>query len=324
MRFDIGSVSIAPALILAPMSGITDSVFRRIIRLENPNAIGLMVTELISVEALTRKNLRTVNMLNVLPDEQPLAVQIFGYDIERMVDAAIAVEQSGAVIVDINCGCPVPKVVRRGGGCELMRQPKHLDSMLNRIVKSVSIPVTIKIRSGWSDDKINAVEIAKIAEGAGACMITVHGRTRMQMYRGLADVGIVGQVASEVSIPVVGSGDVVDGETAVRYFNQGASGAMIGRAVIENPWVFTDVFCSLRGDAPQKRDRADISKFLLKYRLMLGEVYPLHTVLGRLKQVASKIIRAEHGSRHVRQQFCHTQSVEEFERLVCEWGVGNV
>src|SRR5215470_13144186 len=176
----IGNVNIESGLVLAPMAGVTDSSFRRLIK--ELGGVGLIVTEFISVEGLTRGNLRTHRMMKFLPEERPLSIQIFGYDEERMAMAAEIIEEAGADIVDINCGCPAKKVVKGGGGSSLLRDLPQLEKILLSIRNVVSIPVTMKIRTGWDEASINAVEVARLVEDCGGDMVAIHGRTRMQGY----------------------------------------------------------------------------------------------------------------------------------------------
>ena len=178
-------VTIRPNLVLAPMAGVTDSPFRRLIK--ELGGVGLIVTEFISVEGLTRGNLKTHRMLSFLPEERPISIQIFGYDVERMRVAAEVVEEAGADIIDINCGCPAKRVVRGGGGSNLLKDLPQLEKILRAVRRSVSIPMTVKIRTGWNEELINCVEVAKLIEDCGGQMIAIHGRTKEQGYKGSAD-----------------------------------------------------------------------------------------------------------------------------------------
>ncbi len=235
----IGSLRIAPNAILAPMSGITDSVFRRAIKEANPGAVGLVVTELISIEALSRRDEKSIRMLDGAGIEHPLSVQLFGSDPARMAEAARLAVDHGADVIDINCGCPVPKVVKRGGGAELMRQAPRLAEMVRAIRGAVPVPVTVKIRAGWDDRSRNAVEIARVVESEGAAMVAIHGRTRLQLYTGQCDWDLIAAVKSAVRIPVVGSGDIDSAATAWRRLREsGVDGVMIGRGALTNPWMF--------------------------------------------------------------------------------------
>src|ERR1051325_3447094 len=232
-KLTIGNVEIAPNLVLAPMAGVTDSSFRRLIK--ELTGVGLIVTEFISVEGLTRGNLRTHRMMKFLPEERPLSIQIFGYDEERMAMAAEIIEEAGADIVDINCGCPAKKVVKGGGGSSLLRDLPQLEKILRTIRSRVKIPVTMKIRTGWDDHSINAVEVAKIVEGSGGDMVAIHGRTRMQRYSGRANWDGIAAVKDAGTIPVIGCGDVVDAEQAIGRFKEtGVDAVMIGRGAIAN------------------------------------------------------------------------------------------
>ncbi len=315
----IGAHTFAPNLVLAPMSGVTNSAFRRLIREENPGSVGLVVTEFVSIEGLTRNSVRSQQMIRFREIERPISIQIFGYDIDRMVDAALMAQDEGADIVDINSGCPVPKVVRRGGGCELMRQPEHLEQMLSRVKQKLSVPLTLKIRSGWDDKSINAIQIAKIAEDAGVSMLTVHGRTRKDLYRGDADWNLIDQVARSVSIPVLGSGDVIDVESASARYRTAAAGLMIGRGALMNPWVFTEIAAAFRGEAISPRPTAATPQVLERYLDLLLEDYSERAAIGKMKQFASQVVRRVRGAVPVRRALCTSKSLDEFRSVLCEW-----
>ena len=307
-------------LILAPMSGVTNPPFRRLMRRRNPGAIGLVVTEFISIEGLTRGNRKSFEMMKHYEEESPISIQIFGHDIARMVDAAKMVEDAGADIVDINSGCPVPKVVRKGGGCELMRQPEHLGKMLEAVASSVKIPLTLKIRSGWDEQNRNAVQIAKIAENAGVKMLTVHGRTRVQLYRDTADYNIVQAVTESVKIPVVGSGDVIDAASAGERIQSGVSALMIGRAALENPWVFSDIIAGAKDSTYRPfRTIDEIVEVMIEYLELMREDISERGILGKLKQFSSQVTRKVPGSAEVRKELCRAQSIESFLDTLHGW-----
>lgn len=320
----VGSVSFAPRLLLAPMSGVTNSAFRKLIRRENPGAVGLVVTEFISIEGLTRSNKQSLRMMHFDPEERPLAIQIFGYDADRMAEAAKMAEDAGADIVDINSGCPVPKVVRRGGGCELMRRPDHMAKMLTAVRQAISVPLTLKIRSGWDEDSRNGIEIAHIAEACGVQLLTVHGRTRVQLYRGLADWDFVAEVARAVSIPVIGSGDVVDAESARARLASGVAGLMIGRGALSNPWVFSEIHSELSGNTPQafmpiEHKALRIMRVLRDYHDLLMEDMPEKGAIGKMKQLASQTIRAVPGAASVRRTLCRSNTLAAFLALMDQY-----
>ncbi|MBN8550681.1 MAG: tRNA-dihydrouridine synthase [Deltaproteobacteria bacterium] len=287
--FHIRNIPINPGLVLSPMSGVTCSAFRRLIKELNPGAVGLVISEFISVEGLTRQSDRSMAMMRFHPDERPYGIQIFGYDIERMRDAAIMAQDAGADLIDINCGCPAPKVVKKGGGCELMRQPEHLAQMFREVRKAVSIPLTMKMRSGWDEASRNALEIAKIAESEGLEGIAVHGRTRAQLYRGEADWSVVEAVAESVKVPVSGSGDVVDAASAQARKQGKVAGLFIGRAALWNPFVFSEICGGKRYDLRHERDL--VLTVLERYLALLREEFHDRVVVGRFKQLVSQMCR---------------------------------
>ncbi|HMP48410.1 MAG TPA: tRNA-dihydrouridine synthase family protein [Oligoflexia bacterium] len=311
------------------MSGVTNSCFRRLMREENPQAIGLLVTEFISIEGLTRGNLKSRRMMEFRLEEKPISIQIFGHDIDRMVDAAKMVEDEGADIVDINSGCPVPKVVKRGGGCELMRHPLHLGSLLEKVAKAVSIPLTLKIRSGWDDNSLNAPEIARIAEESGVKMLAVHGRTRQQLYRGVSDWDIVERISRERSIPVVGSGDVNNLESAKSALKRGVAGVMIGRGAMENPWIFSDIYKGIHEDTNEglqryghgfSRPYSEIIRLLFRYLELLLDDGPDSTALGRMKQLISQCTRNIPDSTVLRKELCTSRDIPTLKDRLSYWG----
>ena len=271
------------------MSGVTTRPFRRLIKEYNPGSVGLVVSEFVSVEGMTRGSRRTLEMMKFSDDERPYCVQIFGYDIDRMRDAAMMVQDIGADMVDINCGCPAPKVVKRGGGCELMRQPDHLRQIIQEVRRAVSIPLTLKIRAGWDESTRNAIEVAKMAESEGIEALAIHGRTRAQLYRGLADWSLVREVAEHLSIPVLGSGDVVDRASAEERLSGKVSGLFIGRASIWNPLVFGEIVSGQRDTL--KNDHNKMLEVLFRYIELLREDFQDSSCAGKLKQLASQMCR---------------------------------
>ena len=201
----IGNVELKNAIALAPMAGVTDLPFRLLCK---EQGCGLMYTEMVSAKALLYKNRNTKPLLETRPEEEPVAVQLFGSDPEIMSEMALQLEEGPYAIIDVNMGCPVPKIVNNGEGSALMKDPKLVEQILTALVKAINKPVTVKIRKGFDDDHVNAVEIAKIAEACGVAAVAVHGRTRAQYYSGQADWDIIAQVKDAVKIPVIGNGDV--------------------------------------------------------------------------------------------------------------------
>jgi nifR3 family TIM-barrel protein len=319
-QYKVRNITISPGLVLSPMSGVTTRPFRRLIKEFNPGAVGLLVSEFVSVEGMTRGSRRTLEMMRFSEEERPYCVQIFGYDIDRMRDAALMVQDIGADIVDINCGCPAPKVVKRGGGCELMRQPEHLREIVRAVKSAISIPLTLKMRSGWDESSKNAVDLACMLVDEGVEALTVHGRTRAQLYRGEADWSLVEQVADAVSVPVLGSGDVVDRASAEARLRGKVAGLFIGRASMWNPLVFGEIMTgspsALRGNEPL------MLRIIFRYIELLREDFQESSCAGKLKQLASQMCR---GARW-RKQLLTLNTLEEQIRLlelVRDGGLGN-
>jgi len=316
----IGPLEVAPRLLLAPMSGVTDSAFRRIVRRASGRAVGLMLTEFISVEALTRDNEKSLRMMRFRPEERPISIQIFGADADRMARAAVLVEQAGADVLDINCGCPVPKVVKRGGGCELMRQLDRLYAILRTVKHEVSIPVTLKMRSGWDEGSLNAADVAEVAQAAGLAMVTIHGRTRVQLYQGDADWSVIPSVRRRVSIPVVGSGDVATAEDALAREREYAPDAvMIGRGALANPWLFRQIEELRRGSMPYQPDLEERVEMMRTYAAYLEEDYSPVVVAARLRQFAGRVTKGLRSGAALRAAINEARSREAILDLLCRF-----
>ena len=259
---NIGTLTINSSLALAPMAGVTDVAFRQICA---ELGAGYTITELISSKALCYHDKKTLSLLQQFPGEHPAAVQIFGSDPVCMAEAAqIALEHSGADVVDLNMGCPMGKIVNNGDGAALMKDPEKAGRIMEAVVKAVSVPVTAKFRRGWDMGSCNCVEFARILEQAGASAVAVHGRTRAQVYSGQADWTCIRAVKEAVSIPVIANGDITGGEAAVRCLKRtGADGLMIGRSVFGDPWIFEEVNAALAGESypgrPCLKDRVAVA-----------------------------------------------------------------
>jgi tRNA-dihydrouridine synthase B len=308
-------VTIRPNLVLAPMAGVTDSPFRRLIK--ELGGVGLIVTEFISVEGLTRGNLKTHRMLRFLPEERPISIQIFGYDVERMRVAAEVVEEAGADIIDINCGCPAKRVVRGGGGSNLLKDLPQLEKILRAVRRSVSIPMTVKIRTGWNEELINCVEVAKLIEDCGGQMVAIHGRTKEQGYKGSADWNRIAEVKRHVGIPVVGSGDVVTPRQALsRLEETGVDAVMIGRGAIANPFIFREAHALQEGRPVPVPSLDEKYAVVLRYYELIKDAMPEKAIPGKLKQLCNYFTKGLPGGAEFREQLLRSQSVAELlERL---------
>lgn len=308
--FKIRDIEIDPPLILSPMAGVTDYTFRRLIK--RRGGVGLVVSEFISVEGLTRGNPKSKRQMHFDEEERPFAVQIFGGRPERMAMGAEMAEEVGADILDVNCGCPAPKVVRNGGGSGLLREPKQLELILREIKRSISIPLTLKVRTGYSESTINVVDIAKMAEQCGVEHIQVHGRTREQGYKGLANWDRIREVKEAVSIPVSGNGDVTSIEYGMqRWRETGVDGILIGRGAMQNPWIFRQFNDAIEGREPYQPGVEEKKSVLLEFFSMCREEMPEIVALGKMKQLAGQFTKGLPGGAQFRQTLYHSHSADE-------------
>jgi nifR3 family TIM-barrel protein len=313
-RYEVGGKSIFPNVYLAPMSGVTDISFRRLISRLSGGRTGLLVSEFITVEGLTRLNPRICRQMAFAPEERPFTVQIYGGEADRMAWGAAMVEEAGADFVEINCGCPAPKIVRRGGGSGLLRDHENLKAIVAAVKKAVSIPVTVKVRVGWDDESINLLETQKVVAGEGAAALVIHGRTRQQGYKGLANWDLIALAKSRAEIPVIGNGDVLRVEDVIdRLERYEVDGVAVGRGAMHNPWLFGQIADLYEGKLPQEpslQDHAAI--FSLYHSLLLEEMDIEGRVLGKLKQMAARVLKCLPNSKGGRTDVLRSQSLPEF------------
>jgi tRNA-dihydrouridine synthase B len=266
----IGPIELDSPFVVSPMAGMTDTAFRRLVKRQG--GCGLVVSEMVSSEGLIRGIDRTLEYAEYTEEERPVSIQIFGGEPAKMAEAARVVEQMGANIVDVNMGCPVPKIAKHNAGCSLMREPAHAAEIIAAMSKAVKIPVTVKMRKGWDEGELNAGELAKRVEDAGAKAIAIHGRTAKQSYSGNADWDFVTEVAKTVSIPVFGSGDCIEPEDIIARMKSGVSGVYVGRGVLRNPWLLAQARDIMDGREARKISDEDRGQFLLDYmQLLLAE-----------------------------------------------------
>ena len=265
----IGRLELTSPFAVAPMAGMTDTAFRRLVK--RHGGCGLVVTEMVSSEGLVRGVDRTLEYAEYTEEERPISIQIFGGDPDKMAAAAQIVEGMGADIVDVNMGCPVPKIAKHNAGCSLMREPDHAAKIVEAMSRAVRIPVTVKMRAGWNDDERNAPRLARMVEDAGAAAVTVHGRTASQSYSGSADWNLVAEIADALTIPVFGSGDCIEPQQVLDRMQLGVEGVLVGRGVLRNPWILSQAADLAAGRPMRAIELAERGQFLLEYIDLLQE-----------------------------------------------------
>ena len=316
-KLTIGNVELTNPYILAPMAGVTDLPFRLLCR---EQGAGLLCMEMVSAKAIQYNNKNTKALLEIHPDEMPVSLQLFGSDPEVISEIAKRIEERPFSILDINMGCPVPKIVRNGEGSALMKQPKLVHEIVSKTVKAIKKPVTVKIRKGFDDSCINAVEIAKIIEDAGASAVAVHGRTREQYYSGKADWDIIRQVKEAVSIPVIGNGDVVSGESAIAMQKEtGCDGVMIGRGAQGNPWIFSELLAYDRtGEMPKRPTMEEIKQMICRHARLQVKYKGEYLGIREMRKHVSWYTSGLPNSSRLRGEINAVESLVELENLLEE------
>jgi len=320
----IGSVELPSPFAVAPMAGMTDSAFRRLVK--RHGGCGLVVTEMVSSEGLVRGIDRTLEYAEYTEEERPVSIQIFGRDPEKMAAAAQIVEGMGADIVDVNMGCPVPKIAKHNAGCSLMREPEHAAAVIGAMAKAVKIPVTVKMRAGWNEHERNAPTLAKMVQDAGASAIAVHGRTAAQSYSGSADWDLVAAIADAIDIPVFGSGDCVEPEQIVAKLRAGVEGVLVGRGVLRNPWILAQAQDLAAGRPAREVTPEQRGRFLLDYIELLQHERvddaraTSHDkwVINKLRALATYYTKGLENGSHLRTAINTVQTLDGLRELIVD------
>lgn len=311
----IGNVTLPNNLILAPMAGVTDLPFRLLCK---EQGAGLLCMEMVSAKAIMYKNRNTQSLLEIDPRENPVSLQLFGSDPDIISNIAHEIEERPFDLLDINMGCPVPKIVNNGEGSALMKNPKLAGEIIRKTVKAINKPVTVKIRKGFDDDHVNAVEMAKIAEDAGAAAVAVHGRTREQFYSGKADWDIIRQVKEAVSIPVIGNGDLLTAEDVIAMEKQtGCDGFMIARGAQGNPWIFKQILHYFEtGKNLPKPSIEEVTQMILRHARMMLEFKGEYIGIREIRKHAAWYTAGYPNSARLRVAINNVESFEALEELL--------
>lgn len=316
-QLKIGNVELPNPILLAPMAGVSDLPFRLLC---HEQGAGLVCMEMVSAKAIAYRNRNTEKLMETSKREHPVSLQLFGSEPDLMAEIAAQIEERPFDILDINMGCPVPKIVGNGEGSALMKNPKLVEMIVTKVSRAIKKPLTVKIRKGFDDSSVNAVEIAKIAEASGAAAVAVHGRTREQYYSGKADWEIIRQVKEAVSIPVIGNGDVDSPKKAEMILQEtGCDGVMVGRAARGNPWIFHEITEYLKtGTVPDRPSKEEIKTMMLRHARMQVELKGDYTGIREMRKHISWYTTGLPGSAKLRGKINSAESLKEIEELLAE------
>lgn len=314
-KLQIGNVTLENNIILAPMAGVTDLPFRLLCAKQGA---GLTCMEMVSAKAIYYHNKNTEELMAIHPEEKQVSLQLFGSDPDIISEMAKRIEDRPFSILDLNMGCPVPKVVNNGEGSALMKDPLLVGKIIEQTAKAINKPVTIKIRRGFDEARVNAVEIAHIAQESGAAAVAVHGRTREQYYAGKADWEIIRQVKEQLTIPVIGNGDVTDGASAVAMLKQtGCDGVMVGRAARGNPWIFAQILHFMKtGETLPRPELAEVKRQILEHAELMLACKGEYTAIREMRKHVSWYSAGYPHSSKIRQRINEVESMEELREVM--------
>ena len=318
MKWKIGSVEMENPFILAPMAGVTDLPFRMLCK---EQGAGLLCTEMVSAKAISFHNKNTISLMQIDPSEHPVSMQIFGSEPDLMAEVAKSIEEQPFDILDINMGCPVPKVVNNGEGSALLKNPELIREIVTQVSHAVKKPVTAKIRIGFEGYPVDPVEIAKIIEDSGAAAVAVHGRTRQQYYQGHADWSVIARVKEACIIPIIGNGDINTPQDIIDMRAQtNCDGFMIGRGARGNPWIFRDMkYYYEHGELPDKPDIYEVKDMMLRHARLMVEFKGEYTGIHEMRKHVAWYSVGMYDSAKLRSNVNQVETYEELEELLCRW-----